>query len=86
MLYEVITGIRGVRVTVSLCRLTELPRVEDARGALGFVEEEGALPFAARRVFWVYDAPAGATRGCHAHRACAEYLICLQGSVRVRVA
>lgn len=46
-------------MTLDACRLLELPRIEDARGALTFLEGEPHLPFEIRRVFYLYDVPAG---------------------------
>jgi UDP-2-acetamido-3-amino-2,3-dideoxy-glucuronate N-acetyltransferase len=43
--------------------------------------EFGDLPFAPRRLFTVYDVPSESVRGAHAHRECAQLLICLVGSV-----
>lgn len=62
------------------CSLLRVPTVRDARGALSIAELEGALPFVARRVFWIYDVPEGAQRGGHAHRTCHEVVFCLSGA------
>ena len=40
------------------------------------------VPFAIARVF-VVQAPAGAIRGQHAHKACTQFLTCPTGSVEV---
>ena len=39
------------------------------------------LPFAPRRLFTVYDVPSESVRGAHAHRECAQFLVCLAGEV-----
>ena len=63
-------------------RLVELPRHESDGGELVVIEEGRALPFAALRMFTV-RAPAGALRGKHAHKLCAQFLVCVHGSIEV---
>lgn len=70
-------------ISVDDCALIELPKVEDHRGNLTFIEEEHHVPFPIRRVFYIYDIPTGQKRGAHAHRALHQFLICLSGSVKV---
>ena len=63
--------------------LSTIKSIVDERGALSFAEIGDGLPFEPKRFFLVHDAPAGATRGGHAHRRCAQYLIAVSGSVAV---
>ncbi len=65
------------------CRLVDLPRFGDARGALSFVEPPEHIPFAIRRVYYLYDVPAGQERGAHAHRALEQLLIAVAGSFTI---
>jgi hypothetical protein len=69
---------KGVRQ----CRLIELPRVEDVRGSLSFVEEEHAS-FPIQRVYWIYDVPGGQRRGGHGYRELEEVIVALSGSFDV---
>ena len=55
----------------------------DLRGSLAACEFETDLPFSVRRSFVVYDVPSTDVRGAHAHRECAQFLICVKGSVSV---
>lgn len=57
--------------------LIEVPQIRDARGALSFVQD---ADFHFERAFWIYDVPAGAERGGHAHRTCTELLLAVHGS------
>jgi dTDP-4-dehydrorhamnose 3,5-epimerase-like enzyme len=68
---------------LSACRLLEFPKVPDLRGNLTFIEEPQHIPFAIKRVFYVYDIPSGETRGAHGHRTLEQVLICLSGSLDV---
>lgn len=59
--------------------LVHLSEHIDERGSLSFAEWSH-LPFAPKRVFWIYDVQEGKTRGGHAHRTCAEVVFAVQGS------
>jgi len=63
-------------------RLIDFGRYADDRGLLIVGDR---LPFEARRIFTVQGVPPGADRGIHAHRSCAQLLVCLQGSVHAMV-
>lgn len=63
--------------------LFELPKMEDSRGNLSFLEEGGQIPFKIARVYWIYDVPGGQTRGNHAFRSQDEIIIALSGSFDV---
>ncbi|MCJ8519278.1 dTDP-4-dehydrorhamnose 3,5-epimerase-like enzyme [Pseudorhizobium tarimense] len=66
-------------------RLILLPTISDSRGILGFAQEGDHVPFAIKRMYYMYSIPTGATRGAHAHRACQRLLIALNGSVKVTI-
>ncbi|GAA4464577.1 hypothetical protein GCM10023189_44060 [Nibrella saemangeumensis] len=57
--------------------------IADATGTLISTQDENGLPFAVKRVFWVFAAEPGTERGGHAHRTTQELLVVLQGRVRV---
>jgi hypothetical protein len=65
--------------------LVRLPRIEDARGNLSFIEADRHVPFPIRRTYWIYDVPGGEARGGHAHRTLDEMLVALSGSFDVRL-
>ena len=67
------------------CRLMELPKISDPRGSLTFVESFRHLPFRLERVFYLYDVPSGETRAGHALKTCAQLLIAVSGSFRVKI-
>lgn len=64
-------------------KLIDLPRITDPRGNLTFVEAEGHVPFPVRRAYWVYDVPAGESRGGHAHKRLKQLVVALSGSFTV---
>jgi len=71
------------RMSIKDCRIVELPKVVDHRGNLTFIEGGRHVPFAVKRVFYIYDVPTGESRGAHAHRNLHQCLICLSGSFDV---
>ncbi|MDT8394734.1 MAG: FdtA/QdtA family cupin domain-containing protein [Bacteroidales bacterium] len=62
-----------------------LPKIEDDRGNLTFIEENNHIPFAIKRVYWIYDVPGGQVRGGHAFKKQQEFIVALSGSFDVVV-
>lgn len=62
-----------------------LPKIEDPRGNLTFIESNGHIPFNIKRVYWIYDVPGGVIRGGHAYKTNNEFIIALSGSFDVIV-
>ena len=67
------------------CSIIELPKISDARGNLTFIESDRHIPFAVKRVFYLYDVPGGADRAGHALKKCHQFLIAMSGSFDVVV-
>ena len=65
------------------CNLIELPKIVDPRGNLSIIEQLNHIPFAIRRVHWIYDVPGGFDRGGHAYKETDEFIIALSGSFDV---
>lgn len=63
--------------------ILNLPKIEDSRGNLSFVEENEHIPFKIKRTFWIYDVPGGEIRGGHAYKENQEFIIALSGSFDV---
>lgn len=63
-------------------RLIPITVAADLRGSLAAVELGRDLPFVPARFFAVFGVPSKDVRGEHAHRECAQVLVCLRGSVR----
>lgn len=64
-------------------KIIELEKIVDPRGNLTVAQGDIDVPFDIKRVYWVYDVPAGEYRGGHAHRQCREVLVALSGSFHV---
>lgn len=63
--------------------IIDLPKITDHRGNLTFIEGNRHVPFSIRRTYYLYDVPAGAVRGGHAHKATEEFIIAASGSFTV---
>jgi len=67
---------------ITAVKQIKLPRYSADNGDLVVVEGLCHVPFSIVRLFTVHAA-AGAIRGQHAHRLCAQFLTCPSGSVEV---
>ncbi|OFY23553.1 MAG: hypothetical protein A2W98_00320 [Bacteroidetes bacterium GWF2_33_38] len=66
-------------------KIINLPKFEDPRGNLSFIEEFNHIPFKIERTYWIYDVPGGQVRGGHAFKNQQEFIIALSGSFDVLV-
>ena len=65
------------------CSLINLPKIGDRRGNLTFIENAKLFPFSVQRIFYLYDIPAGESRGAHSHLDCHQFLIAASGAFSV---
>jgi hypothetical protein len=63
--------------------IINLPKFEDPRGNLSFIEEEKHITFKINRTYWIYDVPGGQVRGGHAFKKQREFIVALSGSFDV---
>jgi len=60
--------------------IIDLPKVQDPRGNLTFIEGTHHIPFEIKRVFYLYDVPGGATRAGHANKKLEQFIVAMSGS------
>jgi len=72
-------------VSISECRIIELPKISDPRGNLTFVEGGSHIPFDIKRVYYLYDVPGGASRAAHGHKALHQLVIAMSGSFDIKL-
>ena len=65
------------------CSVYELPRIKNRAGNLTPIHNNLEIPFAVKRVFYLYDVPGGESRGAHSHKECHQFLIAASGSFEV---
>lgn len=63
-------------------QLITLPKAQDPFGNYAIIEGD-TIPFAIKRVYYLYDVPSGAERGGHSHINQCEFLIAVSGSFDV---
>lgn len=63
-------------------QIIAIPKIEERRGNLSVIENT-TVPFDIKRVYYLYDVPAGAERGGHAHKNLRQFLVALSGSFDV---
>lgn len=57
----------------------------DDRGMLVALEENKEIPFAIKRVYYMYDTGLHVRRGYHAHKKLEQILICVHGSCKIHL-
>jgi dTDP-4-dehydrorhamnose 3,5-epimerase-like enzyme len=70
-------------MNINNCKIIPLPKINDPRGNLTFIESNKHVPFDIQRVYYLYDVPGGAERGGHAHKALHQLIIAISGSFDV---
>jgi len=66
--------------------LINLPAIKDKkRGNLCFAEISKHIPFAIKRIYWIFSTPVGVTRGGHAHKHNEQVLFCLNGAIKINL-
>jgi len=54
-------------------------------GFLSFFESEKDIPFAIKRIYYIYDVPKGIIRGFHAHKELRQFLFCVNGKIQITI-
>jgi dTDP-4-dehydrorhamnose 3,5-epimerase-like enzyme len=65
------------------CKIIQLPKINDQRGNLTFIEADRHIPFDIRRVYYLYDVPGGSSRAAHGHKKLHQLMIAMSGSFDV---
>jgi dTDP-4-dehydrorhamnose 3,5-epimerase-like enzyme len=65
------------------CTIIELPVNHREKGNLTVIENGENIPFDVHRVYYLYDVPAGESRGGHAHKKLKQLIVAASGSFNV---
>lgn len=76
-------GELSATTTINKASIVELPRINDPRGNLTFIEAGRQIPYEIKRAYYLYDVPGGESRGGHAHRELRQLIIAVAGSFDV---
>ena len=68
---------------MSLVQWIHFPPLGDERGSLVALEAGNAIPFAIKRVYYIFDTKQGVARGFHAHRNLQQVAVCVTGKCRM---
>lgn len=68
---------------VFLCSIVDLSKVHTTGGNITVVENGDNIPFEVKRIYYLYDVPAGKERGGHAHYELEQYIVAASGSFDV---
>ena len=71
--------------TINDCKVVALPKINDPRGNLTFIEGNSHIPFDIKRVYYLYDVPGGSDRGSHAHKNLHQFIVSMSGSFDVEL-
>ena len=63
--------------------IVEIPRIEDPRGNLSFIQSGQACPFEIGRVYWTYDIPSSHDHLGRALRSTSELIVAMSGAFTV---
>lgn len=66
-------------------KIYTFPPHGDDRGQLVAIEAMKDLPFAVKRVYYIYDTLPGVRRGFHAHKNLQQILLCVNGSCKIHL-
>ena len=69
--------------TVFECHLLHLKQLGDRNGHITSINNSFEIPFAVKRILYLYDIPGGESRGAHAHKECHQFLVAASGSFEV---
>jgi hypothetical protein len=65
------------------CVILPLSKIHNRAGNITIVEGQKNVPFAVRRIYYLYDIPGGEDRGGHAHKELYQLIVAASGSFNV---
>lgn len=66
--------------TVFDCNIIQLPKIHNRSGNITPIQNFIEVPFAIKRVYYLYDIPGGESRGAHAHYDLEQLIVAASGS------
>ena len=75
----------GQRTTIHDCKKIDLPKVSNPAGNLTAIQQKEDVPFAIKRIYYLYDIPGGQERGAHGHKNLSQLIVAASGSFEVEL-
>jgi len=72
-----------IKSSIYNCSILQLPKIHNRAGNITALENNIHLPFDVKRVYYLYDVPAGEERGGHAHRKLQQIVVAASGAFDV---
>ena len=72
-----------MRTTINDCKVIDLPKISERKGAITPIYGGEHVPFDIARVYYLYDVPGGESRGGHAHRSLKQLVVSVMGAFDV---
>jgi hypothetical protein len=72
-----------IKTSVQDCKIIELPKISERKGAITPIYSNEHIPFDIARVYYLYDVPGGENRGGHAHKGLQQLIISIMGAFDV---
>jgi hypothetical protein len=73
------------KFTIFDCQIIHFPKIHNPAGNISPIENNKNIPFAVKRVYYLYDIPGGESRGAHGHKELESVIIALSGSFDVTI-
>ncbi|QEM05785.1 sugar 3,4-ketoisomerase [Mucilaginibacter sp. P25] len=71
--------------TVFDCNIIHLNRIHNRAGNITPVENNIHIPFAVKRVYYLYDIPGGESRAAHGHKQLEQFIVAASGSFDITI-
>lgn len=71
--------------TVFDCNIIYMPKIHNRAGNITPVTNGKHIPFAVKRIYYLYDIPGGESRGGHGHKKLEQVIIAASGSFDVTI-
>ncbi|UOE48301.1 FdtA/QdtA family cupin domain-containing protein [Mucilaginibacter sp. SMC90] len=75
----------GKSSTVFDCSIIHLRRIHNRAGNITPVENNIHIPFAVKRVYYLYDIPGGESRAAHGHKQLEQFIVAASGSFDITI-
>ena len=69
--------------TVYDCSTVEMQKIQNRAGNITIVESNSSIPFAIKRVYYLYDVPSDEERGGHGHKELYQLIVASSGSFTI---